>query len=79
MVRTRHLFFRSRPGALLLWSTVAVVALALAIPYLPFDSVFGFVPLPAPLLLTIIGLTLLYVIAAEVTKKVFYARIGNVA
>jgi Mg2+-importing ATPase len=49
----------------------------LAIPYLPFVSVFGFIPLPAPLMLTLIGLTALYVIATEVTKKVFYARLVN--
>ena len=77
VVRTRHVFFRSRPGALLLWSTVVFIAIALVIPYLPFDSVFGFIPLPAPLLLTIIGLTLLYVVAVELAKKFFYSRIGN--
>ena len=46
VVRTRRPFFRSRPGGVLLWSTVALVALTVAIPYLPFIGVFGFVPLP---------------------------------
>src|SRR4029078_4603715 len=51
VVRTRRPFFRSRPGRVLLWSTVALVALTLAIPYLPFTGVFGFVPLPGLVIL----------------------------
>jgi Mg2+-importing ATPase len=77
VVRTRHLFFRSRPGRLLLVSTLIFVAITLVLPYLPWISVFGFVPLPAPIMLTMLGLTALYVLAAEVTKKFFYARLEN--
>ena len=77
VVRTRRPFFRSRPGNLLLITTGLVIAIALALPYLPFSSIFGFVPLPAPLLLGMIGLTLAYVFAVEVAKKSFYARAGN--
>jgi Mg2+-importing ATPase len=51
-----------------------VIALTLALPYLPGISVFGFVPLPAPLMAAMIALTLAYVAAAEVAKKFFYAR-----
>jgi Mg2+-importing ATPase len=76
VVRTRRRFYRSRPGRLLLVSTAIVTALTLCIPYLPFDNVFGFVPLPASLMLTMIGLTLAYVIAAEVAKTYFYSRPG---
>ena len=36
VVRTRHLFFRSRPGKLLLRTTLLFIAIALAMPYLPF-------------------------------------------
>ncbi len=77
VVRTRHVFFRSRPGKWLLVSTVAFIAITLAIPYLPFNAVFGFIPLPAPLLLTIIGLTVLYVVATELAKRYFYSRPDN--
>ena len=49
------------------------------LPYLPFISLFGFVPLPAPLMLMMIGLTLLYVVATELAKKYFYARLENAA
>jgi Mg2+-importing ATPase len=77
VVRTRHLFFRSRPGKLLLVSTLIFIAITLVLPYLPFISVFGFIPLPAPLMLTMIGLTMLYVLTTELTKKYFYSRMEN--
>jgi len=77
VVRTRHPFFRSRPSTLLLAATAVVVAVTLALPYAPFAEVFGFVPLPAPLLLAIIGITLLYVVAAELAKKYFFARAAH--
>ena len=77
VVRTRHLFFRSRPGRLLLLTTLIFIGITLVLPYLPFISVFGFVPLPAPLLLTMIGLTTLYIFATELTKRFFYTRLAN--
>jgi Mg2+-importing ATPase len=77
VVRTRHFFFRSRPGTLLLVSSLIFMGIALVIPYLPFISVFGFVPLPAPLMLAMIGLTALYVLATELAKKYFYSRGNN--
>lgn len=77
VVRTRHLFYRSRPGKLLLISTVIVIGITLVLPYLPISSLFGFIPLPFPLMLTMIGLILLYVVSAEVTKKIFYSRLEN--
>ena len=77
VVRTHHPFYRSRPGNLLLGSTVVVMAVALVLPYLPFSSIFGFVPLPAPLVLAMIGLTAAYVVVVELAKKSFYARTEN--
>ncbi len=76
VVRTRHVFFRSRPGKLLLVSTMIVIPIALAIPYLPFMAVFGFVPIPAQLMLAMLALTGLYVLATELNKKFFYARMS---
>jgi len=77
VVRTRHVFFRSRPGRLLLVSSLIFIGIALVIPYLPFISVFGFIPLPAPLMLAMLGLTALYVLATELAKKYFYSRGDN--
>jgi P-type Mg2+ transporter len=72
VVRTRRPFARSRPGTLLLASTGALMVLTLIIPYLP-AGIFGFVPLPASMMMTICGITVLYVLAAERTKRWFYA------
>ena len=77
VVRTRRVFFRSRPGTLLLVSTLIVIGITLVLPYLPFNFLFGFVPLPAPLMLTMIGLTALYVLVTEIAKKAFYSRMKN--
>lgn len=74
VVRTRRPFWRSRPGRLLAASTVAMIALTLALPYLPPMALFGFVPLPAPFMLAMVGLTAAYVAAVEVAKRFFYAR-----
>ena len=72
VVRTRRPFFRSRPGTLLLWSTVGLIAVSFAIPYLPFAGAFGFVPLPGALLAAVAAITALYVAATELAKRWFY-------
>ena len=77
VVRTRRRFYRSRPSNLLLFSTAAVIALTVVLPYLPFSRIFGFVPLPPTLLLAMLALTAAYVVTAEVAKYYFYARPAN--
>jgi Mg2+-importing ATPase len=72
VVRTRRPLFRSRPGLLLLTSTLVLVALTLAIPYLPFAGLLSFVPLPGSLLATLCAITVLYVVATEVAKQWFF-------
>jgi len=72
IVRTQRPFFRSRPANVLLFSTLFLAALALAIPYLPLAQLFGFVPLPGSLSATIVAITVTYMLAAELTKRWFY-------
>ena len=72
VVRTRRAFFRSRPGRLLLYSTLALIAVTFVIPYLPHARILGFVPLPATVVVTLALITIAYVLAAEVTKNWFY-------
>jgi Mg2+-importing ATPase len=74
VVRTRRVCFRSRPGNTLLVSTLALLALALAIPYLPYVEMIGFVPLPPVLLLVLVVITAAYVVAAEGLKTWFYRQ-----
>jgi Mg2+-importing ATPase len=49
-----------------------------AIPYLPFVSSLGFVPIPLTLTATLLAITGCYVLAAEATKHWFY-RAGSSA
>lgn len=75
IVRTRRPFYRSRPGRWLLVSTILVAAFTIAIPYLPYTDVFGFVPLPAWVLASILGITFLYVLTTELAKQYFFRRL----
>jgi Mg2+-importing ATPase len=72
VVRTRRPFYRSRPGNVLLVSTLALIPAVFVIPFVPPLGVLGFVPLPASLLATIAVITALYVLAAERMKRWFY-------
>ncbi len=74
VVRTRRPFFLSRPGRLLLSTTMLLIAVTLAIPYLPLSHLFGFIPLPATLTGMLILITMAYVLGAEILKRWFYRR-----
>lgn len=69
VVRTCRPFFRSRPSTLLLVSTVLLIAITFAIPYMPFAGLLDFVPLPGSLVLALCVITALYVVATEVAKR----------
>ena len=74
IVRTRRRFYQSRPGTVLLWTTIVLTLMTLAMPYLPFIGILGFVPLPIPLWAALLAITMLYVVATEIGKKWFYRR-----
>jgi P-type Mg2+ transporter len=74
VVRTRRPFFRSTPGKLLWISTLAISLFTLAIPYLPLVSFMDFTPLPLWVMAALVALTGLYVLAAELAKRYFYAK-----
>jgi Mg2+-importing ATPase len=73
VLRTQGPAWRSTPGRLLLWTTVAVGALALAVPYLgPFAAAFDFMPLPWPLIGTLALIVIGYVLSTEAAKLRFF-------
>jgi Mg2+-importing ATPase len=74
VLRTRRPFFRSKPGRELNLSVWVVFAVAVILPYTPVSAALGFVPLPLPLMLTIMGITAAYLVASELVKQQFYAR-----
>lgn len=74
IVRTYRPFYQSRPATLLLLSAAAIGLLAVGLPYSPIASWFGLVPLPLPILLTVLAISLAYMGAAEWVKRLFYRR-----
>ncbi|WP_192248566.1 magnesium-translocating P-type ATPase [Mesorhizobium silamurunense] len=69
VVRTHKRLWRSHPSHLLAGLTLGVAVIAIAIPFAPFASWFGFVPLAGPVLAGLLAITVLYVIVSEVTKS----------
>ncbi|MEZ5396832.1 MAG: cation transporting ATPase C-terminal domain-containing protein [Bryobacterales bacterium] len=65
VVRTRRPLFRSRPGTLLLWSSVALAFVAVTIPYFPLLRFLGFAPLPMEVIASLLAITSLYVVSME--------------
>ena len=57
VIRTRRPFFRSRPGTLLLATTLIVAGATLFLPYTALGALFGFVPLPPSFVLLLLGIT----------------------
>jgi Mg2+-importing ATPase len=74
VIRTQKPFFRSKPGKYLFIGTLLVAVVTLVLPYSPLSKPLGFTPLPVPLMLTLLGITGLYVLASEAAKRVFYRR-----
>jgi len=79
VVRTRRRFYQSRPGTVLLWSTIGLAAMTYVVPFLPHADVLGFVPLSPQLLAVVSAITCLYVIATEIGKAWFYRTAPHIA
>ncbi|HTO07927.1 MAG TPA: magnesium-translocating P-type ATPase [Myxococcota bacterium] len=75
-LRTALPLGRSRPSRALVASSVAVGAIALALPYSPLAGPLGFAPLPPALLGAMLGLVALYFASAEALKRLVGASAG---
>ena len=72
VIRTKRVFYKSRPSMYLVGMTALVAVVVIVLPYTQLGTLLGFRPFPAyfyPLLLTIM---LLYIASAELAKKLFY-------
>jgi Mg2+-importing ATPase len=72
VLRTRRNPLRSRPHPLLATTSVAVVVLAVVLPFTPLGAWFGFVPPSAAFLFAIAGLSASYLLLAQSAKWAFY-------
>ena len=75
VIRTRKPFFRSKPGKYLLIATLLIVGLTLILPFSPLGEVFGFIPLPISFILFVGIIVGLFMVAAEITKGIFYRKV----
>jgi Mg2+-importing ATPase len=75
VVRSRKPFFKSRPAKYLLVATLLTVVVTVALPYTPLGGILGFERLPISFLLLIALIVVLYIVSAELVKKVFYKRV----
>jgi Mg2+-importing ATPase len=75
VIRSRKPFFRSRPGKYLLMATLSIAVITLFLPFTPLGKVFGFSPLSLLTYLLLLLIVALYIIAAEITKTIFYKKV----
>ncbi|OOG55424.1 magnesium-translocating P-type ATPase [Polaromonas sp. C04] len=74
VIRTRGRPWASRPSAVLTAASLAVVALALLLPFTPLGPLFHFEPPPAIFFAWLAGMVLAYLVLVEGAKRFFYAR-----
>jgi len=75
IIRTRQPFFKSKPGTPLWIATLLVVLSTVVLPYTGLNWLFGFTPMPREFILLLAGILFLYILAAEIGKKLFYQRV----
>jgi len=79
IIRTRGNPLKSRPHPLLTLTSLAVVAIAVLMPFTPIGTYFGFVPPPAKFYFILGGMVLVYLFVVELAKQGFYrwAKVGR--
>ena len=75
IIRTNRIpFIQSRASLAMTATTLAVMAIAVALPYIPFAAFFGLVPLPGRFWLWIAAFLVLYSILTHFVKNAFARR-----
>ncbi len=72
VLRTRRPFFRSKPSRWIVAASIVVVLVAAYIPYSPVARPLGLIAIPTPLLFVVLAITVVYLAANELTKRVFW-------
>ncbi|AMK78028.1 MULTISPECIES: magnesium-translocating P-type ATPase [Methylomonas] len=75
VVRSQNHLFSNRPGKYLMITTATIVALTLALPYTPLAPFIGFQPLPLAISGGLGLIVLLYILTAELAKRIFYRHV----
>jgi len=72
IIRTRGNPLKSRAHPLLTATSLAVVTIAVLLPFTPIGTYFGFVPLPARFYFILGAIVLVYLFVVELAKQGFY-------
>lgn len=72
VVRTRKPFVLSRPSRPLAVANALVVATTLVLPYTPLQPALEITPLPPAIVAAIGAIVVLYILTAELAKRIFY-------
>jgi Mg2+-importing ATPase len=75
VIRSRKPFFRSKPGKYLLIATLSIAVITLVFPFTPLGKIFGFSPLTFSTYLLLLLIVVLYILTAEITKRIFYKKV----
>jgi Mg2+-importing ATPase len=73
VLRTRAAALHSKPSELLLATTLLVSVAAVILPgFTPIAALFGFAPIPLPMLISLLAIVFVYLFATELAKYWFY-------
>ncbi|NHJ02004.1 MAG: magnesium-translocating P-type ATPase [Candidatus Heimdallarchaeota archaeon] len=75
VIRTRKIFYKSKPSNNLLISTIIVILATLIVPFTPLISLFGFSPIPPMFLVILAVIISLYILTTELGKRIIYSHI----
>ncbi|MES2190952.1 MAG: magnesium-translocating P-type ATPase [Pseudomonadota bacterium] len=76
VIRTRGKPWASRPSFVLTAASLAVVSVALLLPFTSIGKLFQFTPPPAIFFAWLVGMVLAYLALVEGAKRFFYARLA---
>jgi Mg2+-importing ATPase len=77
IIRTRGNPFKSRPNAWIVATSLAVVALAVILPFTPAGAHLGFVAPPAMFFLVVTGILVAYLLGVEIIKRWFFRHLAG--
>ena len=75
VIRSRRPLFSSKPGKYLTVATLMIVTVVLILPISPLAGLLEFQPLPLSFLLFLASIVAVYIVSAELLKRIFYARV----
>ncbi|MHB1376570.1 MAG: magnesium-translocating P-type ATPase [Candidatus Humimicrobiaceae bacterium] len=75
IIRSKYPFYKSKPGKYLIIAIVLTALVTIAIPFTSLGAIFGFVKIPINFLLILLLILIVYMVLAEVTKKIFYNHV----